>query len=220
MNMSRCEIIEINISALLDGEADLHEQVEVIEHILTCSSCRQFFDESRELQDLVDLLPAEGKAAVLESNISKESDEHPERGAFRQSPRGSRQLPVWMQVAAVLLLLMTSFWFGHNSTDYLANNSGPAPAIERSVDVQLASNPGGMDESEFIALTLELLQADSRYQRKMYEILGAIQDDVDYSGGEIVTARGAGEGNGSLGRDNFNSEQDSEGTQASRTMIY
>jgi hypothetical protein len=169
--LNGCELIEMQISALLDGEADLHEQANVVDHLLGCSACRRFYQEARDLQDLVDELPLEEREAPL-----IESDEAlPRREPAREirTVRGFRWRPASVLAAAAVLLLMIGFWSGGGM------EGGAAPVAEvvtmpppgSVIDVQLASNGEQMSDERFLALTLEILRSDERHQRKLYEIL-------------------------------------------------
>lgn len=162
--MKSCELHELQISALLDGEADLHEQVAVTEHLLECDDCRRFFQDAREFQGQLDDLPLD---AALD------------RGA-PAAPRHFRRngLPGWAQAAAMLTLLALGIALGVGiRSEELPPERVAMPSGEETIDVRLASDSGSMNDAEFLGLALDLLRADGRYQRKMYEILDLLEMD-------------------------------------------
>lgn len=166
--MTGCELQELRISALLDGEADLHEQAAVMDHLLGCSACRRFYREARAFQAELDGLP------LLDPSRSSAPAAPRRRGLLAP-------LPGWAQAAAALLLLALGVALGAGWGRSGAGERLPAFAAvrsgERPLEVRLASNAGGMSEGEFVALTIELLRADSRYQRKMLEVLRILELD-------------------------------------------
>lgn len=100
--MNRCEHMELSISALLDGEADLHEQGEVVDHLLACPDCREFWRQARDFQGRLDAeLPVEGLPAP-----------GARRPRLRLLPAagGARR---WLQVAAVVAPLAVGLGVGH-----------------------------------------------------------------------------------------------------------
>ncbi len=167
--MTRCEQHELQISALLDGEADLHEQKAVLDHLLGCADCRRFYEESGSFQDLVGELPLEADGPV----------------ASRPAPKSRRRfqghLPSWAQAAALLLVLALGIvlGLGAGALTGAVESSGELvmPSAEHPIELQLASEVGSMSDARFMSLTLDLLRADTRYQRKMFEILRILGPD-------------------------------------------
>lgn len=166
--MSHCELFELQISILLDGEADIHEQTAVMDHLLGCADCRRFYQEARVFQGTLDALP------LAES----------EAPATKSQRRFLGAMPVWAQAAAVVLLMAVGVTLGLGLRwESQALPEFVMPSTEQPIDLRLASNSGAMSEAEFVNLTLHLLRADSRYQRKMLDILRILDLD-DYSRAE------------------------------------
>ncbi len=165
--MTHCELHELQISALLDGEADLHEQKAALDHMLSCADCRRFYEEARGLQELVDDLP-------LAASPERTAADSPRR--VRAIPAG---LPLWAQAAAILLVLALGlaigFGAGGRSLPAQSPEEFALPSGEQTIDVRLASEAGSMSDAHFTTLALDLLRADTRYQRKMFEILRILE---------------------------------------------
>ncbi len=197
--MTECQIHELQISALLDGEADLHEQVAVIDHLLACTSCRAFYTQARELQDIVDELPSD--LLTAEASGGEAATGRPagaEGGLPRTDQRRSRvlQIPRWGLAAAALILLSLGFWSGTTLRGSEEPELFVLPTPGEPIDVRLASNEGEMNEAEFMNLALDLLHADRRYHRKMYQILQLLEADGPVSSeGEVMTVGNQLEGN-------------------------
>lgn len=194
MNRNGCELIELQISALLDGEADLHEQANVVDHIMDCAECRRFYKEARELQDLIDEMPTGSATEVAPAGSALPI------GGSAALPRGKRfgALRAWSLAAAAVLLLAFGFWaggnFGAGGAQPVADSSR-MPPVGSTIDVHLASNPAAMSDERFLALTLEVLHADQRHQKKLYEILQIIAEESESrEGSESGRAWGKGEG--------------------------
>ena len=51
--MKSCEYYEEQLSAFLDGESARQDQMELLDHLVLCESCRRFHAESRALDALV-----------------------------------------------------------------------------------------------------------------------------------------------------------------------
>jgi hypothetical protein len=158
--MTHCELQELQISALLDGEADLHEQKAVLDHMLDCADCRLFYEEARGFQELVDGLPlAPSPTAAPGSRLR----------------RFASDLPAWARAAAILLVLALGIVIGLGAGGGVSPGESPGefaiPSGEQTIDLRLASEAGSMSDARFTSLTLDLLRADTRYQRKMFEIL-------------------------------------------------
>ena len=172
MTVTRCDEIEPEISALLDGELSHSECLAVVDHLLVCEHCRAFYRGGRSLDE-----------ALHAAQVVSASDELPgglwERiEAAARPPSTSRVVPLRVprrvrttlfQAAAVLVLALGGWWM----LERRATDLPPLPA-DGIVQVAVESNPGAMDDSRFLQMTTELLQADRRYHLKMYQILSAV----------------------------------------------
>lgn len=163
--MNRCEHMELSISALLDGEADLHEQGEVVDHLLACPDCREFWRQARDFQGRLDAeLPVEGLPAP-----------GARRPRLRLLPAagGARR---WLQVAAVVAPLAVGLGVGHWMAGRGAGAADPGlPPRGSAIELQLASDRGALDDRDFVEMVLRLLRADRRYHQQMLEILRHVE---------------------------------------------
>ncbi|MCP4546459.1 MAG: hypothetical protein GY835_08355 [bacterium] len=221
--MTQCETFEMQISALLDGEISYHEQIMLTDHLLSCSSCRDFYNKARELQDLVDELPmtlseeteTTADQALAYASELESSEETPREHSRFRLPASTPQR--WLWAAAAVLVFLIGIW----SSNTLQNDSWryadlpETPSQDEPIDVLLASDSGRMDDSRFVALTLELLRGDQRYHSKMYEILAELQAGQIPVEGEASTALNRNEGGFSVvgngekrGAENSTSETD------------
>jgi len=88
------------------------------------------------------------------------------------------RLPGWAQTAAMLAVLAIGVTLGAGiRSEELPPERLALPSGEQPIEVRLASESGSMNDAEFLVLALDLLRADSRYQRKMYEILDLLEMD-------------------------------------------
>ena len=165
--MSVCELLEVEVSTLIDGEMEGRAVPGMVDHLLTCPSCREFYRLARGLEaeiaeasgcDVSDLPPG------LWSRVESALDTARIVGA--STPR--LRLTAWALGLAAALVLLVGGW----SLARLWPASGSSRP--RVLEVQLAGDPGGMSDERFLELTVELLQADRRYHHKMQEIMTAV----------------------------------------------
>jgi hypothetical protein len=168
--MKDCEHYETLISAWQDGELDRPGQVEMLDHLVRCAGCRDFYLGARGLTGLV---AAVGGAEVGE-RPSPEVWRRIQRAAGSRessSKRGAKPwwrlpAPVWAGAAAALVALLV----------ILAIPRGGRPA---AADIRLGGNPGGMDDLRFVEVTRMVLGADRRYRTAFYEIMKQVVRDTE-----------------------------------------
>jgi hypothetical protein len=175
--MSGCELHEVNISALLDGELEPQALLPLLDHLGSCPRCRAFYEDARELGRLAAALPVSETAPAPHAPAAAAPPPARERaGTVAPAARGAwRRLfqpPVWAWGAAALLLLAIGFAGGH-----LAHGLPElsAPPSDAPVEITLGEDRGVMDQERFVALTIELLRADPRYHREMLQVLQQVQ---------------------------------------------
>jgi putative zinc finger protein len=176
--MKDCEHYETLISAWHDSELDRSGQVEMLDHLMRCPGCRNFYLDARGLAGLV--------AAVGNPNAG----EVPSPGVWRRIERSSRSrgpgrllvagpkrrfwAPAWgvAAAAAVLLILFNSPW-----------GKGPIPLRSPTsrTEIRLGGNPGGMNDEQFVELTKRVLGADKKYRTAFYEIMRQVVEDTQES---------------------------------------
>ncbi len=160
---------ETNLSALLDGELQGEELLRGVDALVEDPELRDFWRSARSLQKgLAQNGLAESREPLPEGMWEKiESRAKSSRSArvyqlFAQ-PRA------WAAAASIVLLLgLGALGLFHELT--------PTSAGARTVE--LASAEGQMTEERFIELTLELLQSDPRYHRKMFQVMKTVQEEA------------------------------------------
>ncbi len=111
--MKNCETYESLVSAWLDDELDRPGQVEFLDHLVRCASCREFYLDARALDGLVGAVrtPAEATQPLPDvwQRIERETRTDRSRSA-------RRRIPAWaLQAAAVLVVgvgLSVMVWSG------------------------------------------------------------------------------------------------------------
>jgi predicted anti-sigma-YlaC factor YlaD len=165
--MNQCEHIETLVSTWLDGELDRREQVECLDHVVRCASCRDFYLDARALDGLVAAVRTPAGAEPPSPEVWKRIE-----GAARgdRARPARRRIPAWaLQAAAVLVLavgLSVVMW----------NGKGVAPTPEQA-EILLGSDPE-MTETRFVELTREVLQADPRYHTAMHQIMERVVSET------------------------------------------
>jgi len=164
--MKNCEYHEEQLSAWLDGELERAGQMEVLDHLVVCESCRRFHAEARALDGLVSVVRTPADAPAPSAEIWRRIQMAADRPAAR------RAIPAWaLRAAAVIVLaigLGTVFWLGSTGDAVL-----PPEAI-----VQLGEESGRMTDARFVELTQEVLRADPRYRAAMYHVMDQVMRDT------------------------------------------
>lgn len=146
--MQRCEVHELAISSLIDGELNAPQTLTTFEHVLTCQSCAAFFRRARRLED--QLAPLRDDRAPVAT----------------AAPR-LRPWAVARWSAAVIAMLLVGLALGR-----LDGDLGPAAPAPSTMEV---GDGGKMSDDRFVAVATELLQADSRDRIEMLQVLQHVQ---------------------------------------------
>jgi predicted anti-sigma-YlaC factor YlaD len=193
--MSRCEHREVEVSAFLDGELGRASSLGVVDHLLECPSCREFFHQARSLETPVTGVLGDGGESEMLAALWPEV----EGAGARSAASGRRRLLRWSLAAAAVVVVGIGLALGFGRTALLGHNEGDI------VRVRLTSNPGQLNEERFVTMTTQLLQADPRYRREMLAILRAVdrldgagegQADVDIRMGRSESRRAVAEAAG------------------------
>ena len=165
--MKSCEYHEEQLSAWLDGELEREGQMELLDHLVFCESCRRFHAEARALDGLVAAVRTGADAPAPSVEIWERIQVAAER------PTRRRAIPAWaLRAAAVLVLavgLGSVFWFGSNDEAVR-----PAEAI-----VHLGEQAGQMTDARFVELTQEVLRSEPRYRTAMYHVMDQVMRDTE-----------------------------------------
>lgn len=170
--MNSCESYEVHISALIDGETGRADTLAILDHLPACASCQAFYRDCRQLQDVVDDLPAVPEVGV----------ERAGRSRIVSLPRPARW--VWAVAASIALLLVaTSVWLRPSITP--DSDLGP-----RVIDLSVQKPSVPMDDTRFMEVSVALLHAEPRYQRTMIEILERFERSrgLDESSVDVASA--------------------------------
>jgi len=167
--MKNCESYESLVSAWLDAELDRSGQVECLDHLVRCASCRGFYLDARALDGLVGAVRTPSEATEPSPAVWKRIEWATRKDRARPA---RRRIPAWaLQAAAVIVLgvgLSFMVWSGRMLE---------APLPEQA-EVVLGESGGQMTNTRFVELTKEVLRADRQYHSAMLEIMGQVVRDT------------------------------------------
>jgi len=172
--MNRCEHFETLVSAWLDRALERDEQVECVDHLVRCRSCRRFYVDARALDGLVAAVRTPD-SAVAPSPATWQRVERAARPARRRPP-------TWMLQAAAVATLAVGLYLATWST------GRAIPSATEQDDVILGGG-GTMTDTRFVELTKEVLGAEPRYHAAMHQVLDqALRDAVppEASAGDVA----------------------------------
>ena len=166
---STCEAVQASLSALLDGELDALEFAPVVDHLVDCADCRRFHEQARSLDGLV----------ATAAGIGRDTPPAPEavwdRIVAEPAPQArrswSRSWPAWASAAAASLVLGLGLAFVAFDGQAARSPGLPDSGGSETEETVLIAGRGAMTEARFVELARELLQADRRYHRAMYEVI-------------------------------------------------
>ncbi len=174
--MRDCEHYEVLISAWQDAELDRSGQVEMLDHVMRCSGCRDFYLGVRGLSGLVAAVrsPVAGEAPSPEVWMRIErATRSPKPGRFHAAGPWRRWFPApaWGAAVAVAALLVI-----FSST--LGKSRIPLDPRTSLTAVRLGENPDGMNDEQFVELTKRVLGADRKYRTAFYQIMKQVVEDT------------------------------------------
>lgn len=178
--MSECERIEIELSAIADGEGDPAAWSEVLDHVVSCSSCREFH---RQVRGLDALAGAAARAGAVEppAEVWEKVEQELRQPVVR--PFVSRPAVRWAVRAAAAVLVTAGLWS-------VGVVRVPAALVVRDgMEVTVGSDSGRMTDAEFVEVAVSVLQADRRYRDKMLEILSTVQGSPRPEEGAVGAAQ-------------------------------
>ena len=166
--MKRCEEYEVELSAMLDGESDPATAVGLMDHVCRCSSCREFYQELRSFQAIIDdISPADSTLPIPEAAPETHYTEPRRRwfGWFDFAPR-------WAWGTAAVVAVAIGLWA--IGTGVVTDDAG-VDISDGRVTIELGSDELSVDDERFIQLASEILAADRRYQNQLYVILDQVR---------------------------------------------
>ena len=104
--MEHCTNYEIEFSAMLDGEGDPVTVIKLMDHMVSCPSCRDFYRNLRSFQDLVDEIPP-----VVEPDTTPVPIQASPR-TFKKKQRRNifGVIPQWAWGSAAALVVVVGLW--------------------------------------------------------------------------------------------------------------
>ncbi len=161
--MNECERFEIELSATVDGAGDPVASLELLDHLVLCGACREFYRQARTIDALAGA--AAPPAAPDEDSWERIATEaglepHRRRG-------GSRVVALTLRLAAVLVAGIGLWAVG-------ALRLPPSLAVRDGMEVRVGEDRGRMSDAQFVEIAVTVLKADRKYRDKMVEILTAV----------------------------------------------
>ncbi len=166
--MKNHEQFESFLSTWLDGQLEHREQIELLDHLVGCESCRRFHVEARQLDGLIASVRPAADADVPPPEVWERIER---AGVGEEQTRFSR-VPPWVGRAAAVFLLVAGLgilaWQGPLGT----------VAIPVNAEIRLGGAAGRMTETRFVELIREVLGAEPRYRTALYEIMGQVMRET------------------------------------------
>jgi hypothetical protein len=165
------------VSAWHDGELDRPGQGAMIDHLIECAGCRDFYRDARELGALAAAVGTPAGAAEpspgLWRRIERAARRDAEAAGRAPSPGWLRRLPApaWAVAGVAAAVVVMVAWRG------LPGGPAAAPAPVKA-PIRIGGDPGGMDDARFLALTAQVLQADRRYREAFYQVMKQVVEDT------------------------------------------
>lgn len=159
--MTGCERHEVALSALVDGELAADEAAGVLDHVVGCATCREFYRAARALDArLLDARSGAPDGPAPESVWRRIEATHAAGPASR-----APSVPRWPFAVAAAAVLTAS-------VVALLGTRGPLTVGVRPIDVIVVEGDRGrMNDRRFLELTKELLKADRKYHSEMLRVL-------------------------------------------------
>lgn len=169
------EQLELDLSALLDGELSHAEVLDSIDRLLDSTAGQDFYRQNRRLGQAVQQMRGEEEEPAEPSEDLWRRISAASEGQFA----GRRWRPTeWLPKLAAALLLAFGLWA------VVGVGQTPQPLLDRSgaVELVLGEDRGQMTESRFVELATELLKADQRYHREMLSVMQAVAEEAPSMG--------------------------------------
>jgi len=180
--MKNCDHCEILVSAWHDGELDRPGQVEMLDHLVRCAGCRDFYLAARGLAGLVAAVRSPAAAERPSPEIWRRIERSAVPGEAAPKPRGAGPrawrfpVPAWAAAAAAAAVLLVIF-----GPPLVRNRISPAAPAPTGGEIRLGGNPAGMDDARFVELTKTVLGADRKYREAFYEVMKQVVRDTQGS---------------------------------------
>lgn len=172
--MSDCERYEILVSSWLDGEMGRSDQIEMMDHLVRCGSCRDFYLSARALSGLLAAAGAEALAEPPSPRVWERIERSSrERGSVLRGGWAwarARRLPAGALAAAAAVLVVLGL--------FASRPQRPEASAPARTGIRLGEDAGRMSDARFVALTAEVLRADRKYREAFYEVMRQVEQDT------------------------------------------
>jgi len=175
-----CEQYQINLSTMLDGELKGMELADTVKHLTECGDCRRQFEVFHKMQEKVE---AEYTVKEVPSYIWRNLEKT--AAAEKSQPLVVPFTRTIWKIAAAAAVIAVVFGIG-----YFFGQPGNVLTQDGEPLIKLTGYQQKMNEDEFLELTRELLNADPKYQMKMYMVLHTIYDNNIEGGMEQMMLEG------------------------------
>jgi hypothetical protein len=191
--LSEAERLEIDLSALVDGELEPQRLLSLIDRLVDEPAARRFYRRVRALDGLVEAvepLPRAEAPNEVWQRIAAATGQTPGALPFR-ARRGPRLAPKILAplvaAAAVVIAISLGVWTNRE-------RAPGAPAVEEGAaavesDITIGAREGQMTDERFLALATEILEADQHYRREMVEIIQLVESALPSEMGSAEPSR-------------------------------
>lgn len=176
--MRDCEQHEIRISAWMDEELDREGQEAMLDHLVRCPGCRDFYLGARGLAGLAAAVRTPTRAPAPSPEVWRRIEQSARPPKIGRGTHGvaawTRRVPIrgWAVAAAAALLVI----FG----SLVRRERMPmGPTSDAMTEIRLGGNPAGMDDARFVELTKEVLGSNRRYRTAFYEVMRQVVLDSE-----------------------------------------
>jgi negative regulator of sigma E activity len=192
--LSSAEMLEADLSALVDGELEPARLLAVIDRLVEEPRSRDFYRRARALDGLVEAtepLPRSEAPHEVWQRIASSTGQAPATLPFRAragSRPWSKLLAPVAAAAAVVLAISLGIWMNSERPRVAARDQHADVALETS-DITIGGREGQMTDERFLAIATEILEADRRYRREMAEIIDLVESALPSEMGTAEPSR-------------------------------
>jgi len=172
--MSQYETNEMNLSAIMDGELSGEEICRTIDALIEEKELIAFWKKGRQLNRGL-VADSSEENVVMPEGVWDKVEQKSGLGRKKVFKLDSFQPRVWAAAASIILVISFATSGIIDFRDFFQSGDQT---------VELSSQGGKMSEERFIQLTTEILEADSRYHRKMFEVMQVVNERAYGRGGE------------------------------------
>jgi|GEM_PF-870591 len=106
----KCEDVQLSLPEYIDGKLDKETSASVRDHFEDCDACRKLYTELGSFLTFMDSVPEIDPPAGMKEEFLKMAEE-----VEIPVKRKTRILPLWSKVAAVIVVVLLSYWAGFHA---------------------------------------------------------------------------------------------------------